>query len=56
MLFAAIHGVVMMVASIAVIPSFLRLYTDSAEVLEMGLSYAYVAFFLLDCNLSEPGL
>ena len=44
MLFAAIHGVVMMVASIAVIPSFLRLYTDSAEVLEMGLSYAYVAF------------
>ena len=39
-----VHGVVSMIVCITVMPRFLRLFTDSEQVAEMGTQYASIAF------------
>ena len=41
---AVIHGVVMTVCCIAMMPAFLGLFTSSETVIELGVSYCVVAF------------
>ncbi len=43
-LFAFVHGIVLTVGCIAVMPVFLRLFTADETVLRLGLRYARVAF------------
>lgn len=41
---SALHGLIMMIICIAVMPSFLRMFTDDAQVIQMGLDYSRIAF------------
>ena len=41
---AAVHSVIMTAGSIAVMPSFLRVFTSSEEVLSYGIRYSRIAF------------
>lgn len=41
---AAVHGIVMTVAGIAVMPAFLRMFTSSEAVVQMGIRYSNIAF------------
>ena len=41
---SVVHGVVSMIVCITVMPRFLRLFTDSEQVAEMGTQYASIAF------------
>ena len=41
---AVIHGVVMTVCCIAIMPVFLRMFTSSEAVIELGVRYSVVAF------------
>lgn len=41
---AVIHGILMTVISIAVMPAFLRMYTQDETVIRMGLEYSTVVF------------
>lgn len=41
---AVIHGVVMTVCCIAMMPAFLRMFTSSETVIELGVRYSVVAF------------
>ncbi len=43
-LMAVLHGLVLTVLSIAVMPSFLAMFTSSAEVISLGLRYSRIAF------------
>ena len=43
-LLAAVHGVTMTVGCIAVMPSFLRMFTSSESVIDLGIQYSVVAF------------
>ena len=44
LVFAIIHGVVMTVCCIAIMPVFLRMFTSSEAVIELGVRYSIVAF------------
>lgn len=44
LLFNAVHGIILTVISILIIPHFLRMFTSDAEVIAMGKQYAYLAF------------
>lgn len=44
LVFAVIHGVVMTVCCIAIMPSFLGMFTSSETVIELGVRYSVVAF------------
>ncbi|MCU6763594.1 Multidrug export protein mepA [uncultured Roseburia sp.] len=44
MLFAVIHGILLTVICIAVMPGFLRMFTSDQEVLKMGVDYSNIAF------------
>ena len=44
MVFTIVHGVVLTVGSIAVMPVFLRMFTSSETVIGLGLRYSTVAF------------
>ncbi len=44
LVFAVIHGLVIMIVTIAVIPAFLRLFTSDTQVLAMGIQYARIVF------------
>ena len=44
LVFAIIHGVVMTVCCIAIMPVFLRIFTSSEAVIELGVRYSIVAF------------
>ena len=39
-----VHGIVLTVGSILIMPSFLRMFTSDSDVVELGLRYSYVAF------------
>lgn len=53
LLLSAIHGVVMTIACIAVIPPFLKSFTSSQTVIDMGIQYSVIAFsFTLIVNLT----
>ena len=41
---SCVHGVVLTVGGIAVMPVFLRMFTDSEAVVELGVRYSAVAF------------
>lgn len=43
-LLAILHGIVLMIASIAVMPAFLRAFTSDEEILQLGLAYSNVVF------------
>ena len=44
MALAVLHGVVLMVACIAIMPQFLAAFTDNAAVIDMGVRYSNIAF------------
>ena len=44
LVFAVIHGVVMTVCCIAMMPAFLGMFTSSETVIELGIRYSVVAF------------
>ena len=44
MILSAIHGVVAMVVSILIMPSFLRMFTSSETVIDLGVRYSNIAF------------
>ncbi len=44
MLLSIFHGVVIMIASICVMPSFLGMFTRSASIVELGVQYSNIAF------------
>ena len=44
MILSAIHGVVAMVVSILIMPSFLRMFTSSETVIDLGVQYSNIAF------------
>ena len=44
LLLAVIHGVVMTIGCIALMPAFLRMFTSSESVIELGVRYSVVAF------------
>ena len=44
LILAIIHGIVMTICSIAIIPVFLRMFTSSEAVIELGVRYSVVAF------------
>lgn len=53
MLFSFIHGIVLTVACIAIMGPFLRLFTRSEQVVDMGIRYSGIAFaFAIIINLS----
>lgn len=45
---AAVHGVIMTIGSIAVMPAFLRMFTDVSNVIDLGIRYATIVF---SCSL-----
>lgn len=47
-----IHGIVLTIVSILIMPRFLRVFTSNEEVIAMGLKYSYVAFaFSISVNV-----
>ncbi len=44
MALSALHGIVLMVLCIAVMPQFLAAFTDNATVIDMGVRYSNIAF------------
>lgn len=53
MMFSFVHGVVLTVVCIAIMGPFLRLFTQSEQVVDMGVRYSGIAFaFALIINLS----
>lgn len=40
----AIHGIILTIGCIAVMPSFLRLFTTDVQVIDMGVRYSRIAF------------
>ena len=44
MVLSALHGLLLMAASIAVMPGFLAQFTSDADVIQMGLQYSNIAF------------
>lgn len=44
MVLSLLHGVVITVISIAIMPSFLRRFTQNEEIVQMGVTYSTVAF------------
>ena len=44
MFFSILHGVVIMIASITVMPSFLKMFTSNREIVDLGVQYSNIAF------------
>lgn len=44
MLLAVIHGIILTIGSIAVMPFFLRMFTSSMAVIHLGMRYSVIAF------------
>lgn len=42
--FSVLHGILITIGSIALIPSFLRMFTDAAHVIDLGTRYSVIAF------------
>ena len=51
-LLSAIHGIILTIISIMIMPKFLSFFTTNEEVISMGLKYSYVAFaFSISVNM-----
>ena len=44
LLLSAVHGLIITVGSILIMPAFLGMFTSDAEVIRMGLQYSRIAF------------
>lgn len=44
MVIALIHGIIITIVSIAIIPAFLRMFTSSETVIDLGVRYSVIAF------------
>ena len=44
MLFSILHGVVIMIASISVMPVFLGMFTSDSAIVDLGVQYSNIAF------------
>lgn len=53
LLFAFIHGVILTVVCIAVMPAFLRMFTSDQEVIDMGICYSNIVFLFTVVIVSE---
>ncbi len=45
-LLTAVHGIVLMIGCIMIVPGFLRAFTDNPQVIKYGLQYSYIVFSL----------
>lgn len=53
MLFNIIHGILLNIGCIAVIPAFLRIFTNDSNILKMGLDYSNIVFmFAIPISIS----
>ena len=43
-LFSVVHGVIMMVVCIRIMPGFLRMFTSNETVVQMGIQYSMIVF------------
>lgn len=43
-LLACVHGILLTAGSIAIMPAFLRMFTDSQAVMDLGMQYSAIAF------------
>lgn len=43
-LLSALHGILLMVGSIAIMPTFLKLFTSDTEMIDLGLRYSNIVF------------
>jgi putative MATE family efflux protein len=51
-LLSIIHGIILTIVSMLIMPGFLRLFTFNEEVIAMGLEYSYIAFaFAISVNV-----
>ena len=55
-LLSVIHGILMTVISIAVMPAFLRMYTQDETVIRMGLEYSTIRFSVFHSDRHQPVL
>ena len=53
MLLALIHAVILTVAGIAVMPGFLRMFTSSEKVIDLGIRYSVIVFLFTFARQSE---
>ena len=44
LMLSGVHSVILLIGSMVIMPAFLRSFTDSAAVIDMGLEYSYIAF------------
>ena len=44
MVIAVIHGIIITIVSIAIIPAFLRMFTSSETIINLGVRYSVIAF------------
>ncbi|MDO4941919.1 MAG: MATE family efflux transporter [Lachnospiraceae bacterium] len=44
LLFSAIHGIVITIASICIMPAFLRMFTSNKDVIHLGIQYSTIVF------------
>ena len=44
LVFNAVHGIILSVGCMAVVPSFLKLFTSDSEIIGYGLDYSYIVF------------
>ena len=52
-LFGILHGIILTIASIAMMPSFLSMFTSSGAIISYGLRYSIVAFAFTLVNVSQ---
>ena len=53
MLFNIIHGILLNIGCIAVMPAFLRIFTKDSNILKMGLDYSNIVFmFTIPISIS----
>lgn len=44
LMLSGVHSVILLIGSMVIMPAFLRSFTDSVAVIDMGLEYSYIAF------------
>lgn len=51
MLFSILHGILLNIAAIAVMPAFLRMYTSDENIIGSGITYANIVFCFSTVNM-----
>ena len=49
-MFSALHGVILMIGCILIMPGFLSLFTSDADVTDLGIRYSTIVFLFAVIN------